>query len=172
MTQSDKAMNAADRSRKRIDPETVVGWGVDADPNNDPTRPMRDRSAVRDPGPVPERPLVQASDVEILQSVEYLQRPAVVGLSVPPRGLSGGLRRCAFRFSESQWGHWLLLMLADRVGVVEGRAGDVLRGRPPNPLVEMGRVSRARARSAALVTGAVAIAGLFAVIVLATRRRR
>lgn len=27
-----------------IDPVDVNGWGVDADPQNDPTYPMRDRS--------------------------------------------------------------------------------------------------------------------------------
>jgi hypothetical protein len=34
----------------------------------------------------------------------------------------------AFRFSESDLRHWLLLLLADRVNVVEGVAAEVNRG--------------------------------------------
>lgn len=171
MTQSDKAKAAASVSRDRIDPATVVGWNVDADPENDPTWPMRDRSENPTPGPGWDRPPVQAPDVEILRSVEHGRQPAVIGQSVPPRGLSGGLRRLAFRFSESQWGHWLLLMLADRVGVVEGLGDDILKGRPPNPLVEMGLVRRAHARSAAIGTAMALAAVVGAVVIVAVRRR-
>ena len=115
MTQSDKALAAALTARPTIDPSTVVGWGVDADAENDPTWPMRDRSMDDGPGMNWTRPSLQQPEVEILQSVEHLRRPAVVGLSTPPSGLSGSIRRYAFRFSESEWGHWLLLMLADRI---------------------------------------------------------
>ena len=34
--------------------------------------------------------------------------------------ISGAMRRLAFRWSESHWLHWLMLMGADRVNVVEG----------------------------------------------------
>jgi hypothetical protein len=164
MTQSDKSAAAAKEARPRIDPTTVTGWGVDADPENDPTWPMRDRSADDGPGMNWTAPPAQSADIEILQSVEHIRRPAVVGLSTPPTGVSGVLRRTAFRFSESQWGHWLLLILADRVNTIEGVIDDVARGRPPNPLVEMGFVKRARAREAAVATvflSGVALAGLF-----------
>ncbi|HEX8364403.1 MAG TPA: hypothetical protein VF603_03860 [Allosphingosinicella sp.] len=121
-----------------IDPTSVIGWGVDADPENDPTYPYRDRS--RDEGLTRnwERPPLQRSEVEILQSVEHLQRPAVFGTSTPPSGLSGVIRRGAFRYSESHWLHWLMLMGADRINVVEGVIGDLARGRIPNIPGEMG----------------------------------
>jgi len=126
------------RSPRLIDPTTVPGWGVDADPDNDPTYPMRDQS--HDHGLTKEwdRPAVQHPDVEILQSIEHLRQPAVVGTSVPPSGLSGVLRRSAFRWSESNWLHWMMLMGADRINVVEGVVADLAHGRVPNIPGEMG----------------------------------
>jgi hypothetical protein len=41
--------------------------------------------------------------------------------------VSGWIRRRAFRRSESDMRHWMLLLLADRVNVVEGLADDVRR---------------------------------------------
>lgn len=170
LTQSDRALAAAEDVRPRIDPQTVVGWGVDADPENDPTWPMRDRSNDDGPGMNWTPPPRQDSEVEVLQSVEHVRRPAAVGTSTPPSGLSGSLRRSAFRFSESQWGHWLLLMLADRINTVEGVFQDFGRGRLPNPLVEMGVVPQRRSREAALATAVVAGIGLGLVWGLARRR--
>ncbi|HYC73271.1 hypothetical protein [Brevundimonas sp.] len=171
MTQSDKADAAAADAHPRIDPTTVIGWGVDADPENDPTWPMRDRSMDDGPGMNWVRPPLQSPDVEILQSVEHKRLPASIGTSTPPRGLSGALRRQAFRFSESQWGHWLLLMLADRINTVEGLAQDVRRGRMPNPLVEMGVVPQSRSREAAAGTAALFALGVVAGLLFLRRRR-
>ena len=171
MTQSQQAAAAAEsEAQPKIDPATVVGWGVDADPENDPTWPMRDRSKDDGPGMNWTPPETQHTGVEILQSVEYPRRPAVVGQSTPPSGVSGVIRRAAFPFSESQWGHWLLLMLADRVNAVEGVIDDLLRGRAPNPLVEMGVVKRSRSGESAIATAAVL--GLVAVAVVTVARRR
>lgn len=172
MTQSTRAKAAADdATRPAIDPASVVGWGVDADVENDPTWPMRDRSKDDGPGLNWDRPPVQDADVEILQSVEHERQPAVVGTSTPPTGLSGFVRRRAFAFSESQWGHWLLLMLADRINSVEGVLQDLGRGRLPNPLVEMGLVKPSRSRESALATLAAAGAGILVVTWLIRRSR-
>ena len=121
-----------------IDPKSVVGWGVDADPKNDPTYPYRDRS--QDEGLTKdwERPPQQESDVEILHSIEHIRTPAVFGTSTPPSGVSGMIRRAAFRWSESNWIHWLMLMGADRVNVVEGVVQDLGRAKIPNIPAEMG----------------------------------
>ncbi|MNE57761.1 hypothetical protein D3C80_1527460 [compost metagenome] len=173
MTQSDKSKAAAEREHHpRIDPTTVVGWGVDADPDNDPTWPMRDRSLDDGPGMNWTPPLAQNSHVEILQSVEHLRRPAVVGESTPPSGLSGMIRRAAFRYSESQWAHWLLLIFADRIDSIEGVVRDVRSGRPPNPLVEMGLVERSKSRQAAFATLVAIGLGVAATGFVVTRRRR
>jgi hypothetical protein len=127
-----------------IDPSAVTGWGVDADPANDPTYPYRDRAA--DEGLTSDwrRPPLQGTDVEILQSIEHIRRPAVFGTSTPPRGLSGVIRRGAFRYSESHWFHWLMLMGADRINVVEGVLEDLARGKIPNVPGEMGIRSELR----------------------------
>ena len=121
-----------------INPAEVVGWGVDADPENDPTWPMRDRSGESKGGMDWRRPPLQEPRVEILQSIEHKRLPAVVGTSTPPSGLSGSIRRLAFRYSESQWAHWLLLLAADRINVLEGDLHDLTHGRFPNRFAEMG----------------------------------
>ena len=125
-------------ARTPIDPSAVVGWAVDADPANDPTYPYRDRSADEGLTNDWQRPPQQASEVEILQSIEHVRTPSVFGTSTPPSGVSGMIRRAAFRWSESNWLHWLLLMGADRINVVEGLVQDLGRGKVPNIPGEMG----------------------------------
>lgn len=134
-----------------VDTSEIAGWGVDADPRNDPTYPMRDRSREHGPGMAWRRPPLQTPEVEILRSIEHNRLPAVVGTSTPPSGLSGAVRRGAFKYSESQWAHWLLLMLADRINVVEGLLDDLGRGRIPNLLGERGIRSELRYNRAAFV---------------------
>ena len=131
-------MNALTGNKTLVDTSSVTGWAVDADPRNDPTYPYRERD--KDPGLTSNwvRPPVQQSNVEILQSIEHIRRPAVFGTANPPSGVSGMLRRVAFRYSESNWMHWLLLMGADRINVVEGVAQDLGRGKVPNIPAEMG----------------------------------
>lgn len=148
-------------ARPVVERHDIPGWGVDASPRNDPTYPMRDRAGDDSPGMNWRRPTRQASDVEILQSVEHNRRPAVFGTSTPPTAVSGAIRRAAFRYSESQWAHWLLLMLADRVNTVEGLVGDLARGKVPNLVDEMGLAAawkhdRAACTRKLVATGAVA----------------
>lgn len=154
-----------------IDPATVNGWGVDADPRNDPAYPMRDRSGDDAPGMRWERPPLQRPDVEVLRSVEHERLPAVVGTSTPPSGLSGAMRRVAFRFSESDWTHWLMLLGADRVNAVEGVLADLSRGRVPNVPAEMGIRSAWRHDREGLVARA-ALAGAVAAVAVALLRSR
>ncbi len=120
------------------DPSQIEGWGVDADPKNDPTYPMKDRNNGEHAGYSWERPPQQPIDVEVLHSNERPDVTSVFGTSTPPSGLSGAIRRLAFRYSESSYGHWLPLMLADRVSVVEGVLGDLKHGHVPNVLAEGG----------------------------------
>ena len=119
-------------------PAQVKGWGVDADPKNDPTYPMKKRNNGEHAGYSWERPPQQPVTVEVLHSNERPNLTAVFGTSTPPSGLSGMLRRFAFQYSESSYGHWLPLMLADRVGVVEGILGDLAHGHIPNIPGELG----------------------------------
>jgi hypothetical protein len=122
----------------RIDPTQIKGWGVDADPENDPTYPMKNRNNGEHAGYSWDRPSQQQGDVEVLHSNERPNVSATFGTSTPPSGLSGIFRRFAFKYSESSYAHWLPLMLADRVGVVEGILGDLVHGHIPNIPGELG----------------------------------
>jgi hypothetical protein len=120
------------------DPSQIKGWGADTDPKNDPTYPMKHRSDGEHAGYSWERPPQQPITTEILHSIERPNVTSVFGTSTPPSGLSGSIRRFAFRYSESSYGHWLPLMLADRVSVVEGVLDDLKHGRVPNVFAELG----------------------------------
>ena len=120
------------------DTSQIEGWGVDADPKNDPTYPMKHRTDGEHAGYSWERPPQQPVTVEVLRSIERSDLTAAFGTSTPPAGLSGTIRRFAFGYSESSYGHWLPLMLADRVGVVEGFVEDLNHGRVPNVFAERG----------------------------------
>src|ERR671921_2755031 len=100
--------------RTEKDPSQIEGQGIDADPKNDPTSPMKHPTDGEHAGYSWERPPQQPIDVEILHSNERPNVTAVFGTSTPPSGLSGMIRRFAFQFSESEYGHWLPLLLADR----------------------------------------------------------
>ena len=120
------------------DPSQIKGWGVDTDPKNDPTYPMKNRNDGEHAGYSWERPPQQPITTEILHSIERPNVTSVFGTSTPPSGLSGSIRRFAFGYSESSYGHWLPLMLADRVSVVEGILGDLKYGHVPNIFAELG----------------------------------
>jgi hypothetical protein len=99
---------------------------------------MKNRNNAEHAGYTWERPPQQSDDVEILHSNERPNLSATFGTSTPPAGLSGIIRRFAFQYSESSYAHWLPLMLADRVGVVEGILGDLVHGHIPNIPAELG----------------------------------
>lgn len=141
---------------KKIDPAQVKGWGIDADPKNDPAYPMKTRTEVDHAGYTWERPPQQPLTVEILHSNERPNVSAVFGTSTPPTGLSGMFRRFAFKYSEGSYGHWLPLMLADRIGVVEGILGDLAHGHVPNIPGELGIKAEWKHNRKNLVLGIVA----------------
>ena len=147
---------------KKIDPSQVKGWGIDANPKNDPTYPMKSRNNGEHKGYSWQRPTQQPVNIEILHSNERPHVTAVFGTSTPPAGLSGVLRRLAFRDSESSYGHWLPLMAADRIGVAEGVFHDLTRGKIPNFFAERGWAAEWKHNRASLLLrigiGAVVIA--------------
>jgi hypothetical protein len=116
----------------------INGWGIDADPENEPTYPMKKYTGDDHKRIHYEKPPQQPESVEILHSNERPNVTAVFGTSTPPSGWSGAIRRFAFKYSESSYGHWLPLLLADRVGVVEGIIDDLKKGHIPNIIAERG----------------------------------
>lgn len=133
----------------------IKGWGIDADPKNEPTYPMKnwtgdDHNRLRY-----DRPKQQPGEFEVLHSNERPRITAVYGTSVPPLGLSGMIRRFAFKFSEGSFGHWLPLMLADRINVCEGMIDDFKKGRIPNMFRERGLSTELKYNKKAFVTKTV-----------------
>lgn len=124
--------------REGKDYQHIKGWGIDADPKNEPTYPMKTYNGDDHRRLAWERPVLQQTAQEILVSVERPSPSAVVGETVAPTGLSGMLRRYAFKSSESEFSHWIPLLLADRVDAWEGILEDVRRGRLPNFFLEKG----------------------------------
>lgn len=109
------------RERTRDD---IEGWGADLDPEDRPAVP-KERIPARLDNVHWDYPEQQAVRVEVLHSIERPGITPVFGTACPPSGLSGAIRRRAFRRSESDLRHWLLLLAADRVNVVEGLIDDV-----------------------------------------------
>lgn len=121
-----------------IDPSRIPGWGSDADANDRPNYPIKQLTGDDHQRIHWKRPSLQANSVEILKSTERPYITAVFGTTQPPKGLSGALRRVAFRYSENMNRRWLLLLLADRINSLEGMLGDVLFFRFPNYIGEHG----------------------------------
>jgi hypothetical protein len=147
-------------SATAIDTSKIIGWGVDADPDNDPTYPYRERSGDDHSGQW-RRPARQEPEVELLHSIEHKLTPAVFGTSSPPKWISGWMRRLAFRWSESHWAHWMILLGADRVNMAEGLVEDLARGKLPNIPKEMGVPAEWRHNKTGLVkkVGVAALIG-------------
>ena len=140
-------------AQAKIDTTQVNGWGLDIDLKNDPTYPMKKRNNGEHAGYHWERPPQQPTTVEILHSNERPNLSAVFGTSTPPSGLSGMIRRFAFKYSESSYGHWLPLVLADRIGVVEGVLDDLAHGHITNIPRELGIKAEWEHNRKNLVTG-------------------
>jgi len=100
----------------------VPGAGVDAPMERRPGVPMEAE---------PPHPMGNASwtldrqvpptDVTILKRKELPELTPVFGNTIAPRLVSGAMRRAAYKIPEHFTSHWLLLMLSDRVDVLEHR---------------------------------------------------
>jgi len=120
------------------DYKNIPGWGMDADPENEPTYPMKNYTGDDHNRINYERSEQQPATVEILMSTERPVITRVFGTSVPPSGLSGMIRRYSFQHSEDRYRHWIPLILADRINMVEGLIDDIKQGQFPNMIKERG----------------------------------
>lgn len=116
----------------------IPGWGADLDPADRPSFPreaiVEDRTGAHWDFPEAQPELEPRE-----RSVEHGMLPPVFGTSCPTRGLSGLIRRAAYRrWSEARAAHWLVLLAADRVDVYESAVRDAVRGRPDNLVAETG----------------------------------
>jgi hypothetical protein len=115
------------RGAEQVSHVGIPGWGVD--------RKRRDRPGV--PREVAPRPLPgahgqeacqQVSKVPVLKMAERKDLPPVFGTAQPPRGLSGVLRQAAYRIPDHSTRHWAMLMVADRVDVIESGLRRMVQG--------------------------------------------
>jgi hypothetical protein len=114
---------------------TIPGWGVDLDPAD---RPSSAKEAFLETGAHWDFPERQPERVPREKSTEHKFLTPVFGTAQPLRGISGAIRRYAYTLSEGRTAHWLLLMVGDRVDVLEGRVEALVKGRPDNPITETG----------------------------------
>lgn len=122
----------------RKPPSEIQGWGADLDPAVRPAVPMHrypQRFVDMQTDDIPAQPL---RGVKVFHSNERPGLTPVYGTAQPPSGISGLLRQAGFRYSENDLRHWLMLMFADRVNVVEGIIEDLAQGQVPNLFQEMG----------------------------------
>ena len=139
-----------------------------------PAFPMRQESGDEHKGQSWQRPAQQDATVEVLHSNERPNLTAVFGTTVPPKGLSGQLRRLAFKFSESQMPHWVMLMAADRVQMIEAIGEDLSRGYVPNLFEEMGLKAEIKHNPARFVSriGVAAVVGIGLYLLLKPKSKR
>jgi hypothetical protein len=116
----------------------IPGWGVDLDPKDRPAVPKMPYSPESTGAHwhFPERqPETQPRE----RSIEHKFLTPVFGTSTPLRGLSGGIRRFAYRrYSEGRAAHWLILIAADRVDAIESHLRSFATLRPDNPITQTG----------------------------------
>lgn len=107
--------------------EVLLGEAVDANPVRRPGVPME---------ATPPRPIGAAHWTEparqhdpgfVLKRRGLAELTPVFGTACPPRGLSGLLRKAAYRIPDYRMSHWLVLLFADRVDVFEHRPLRLLR---------------------------------------------
>src|SRR5918998_2300798 len=131
-----KLAESSDELRARI-----PGWGADLNPEDRPSVPQErfDPGATGAHWDFPER---QPERWERERSIEHKFLTPVFGTSCPPKGLSGRLRKHAYRtYSEGRAAHWLILLAADRVDVLESNLRSLASRRPDNPIAESGVLS-------------------------------
>ena len=117
----------------------IPGWGADLDPADRPSYP-REQPGIETGAHwvFPER---QPEKWPRERSVEHAFLPPVFGTSTPPAGVSGAIRRYAYKYSEGRTAHWLLLIAADRVDAWEHHLKSFATLRPDNPITETGVLS-------------------------------
>ncbi len=115
----------------------IPGWGADLDPAQRPSVPRERLDLVT--GAHWDFPERQPGDPGRERSIEHGQLPPVFGAAAPLKGLSGRIRRLAYeRYSEARAAHWLLLLGADRVDVLESHLAALATPAPVNPLLKSG----------------------------------
>jgi hypothetical protein len=173
-SRGEDAVPVRSHSRATIpaDYRTINGWGADLDPANRPSYPKELPSDVMNVrGEVTDR---QVPHAKVHVSNEHPDLTPVFGIACPPKGLSGALRDYAYEYGEASNRHWLTLMLADRIDVVESLVMDALRGKPDRYIKEKGWTAYAKygnRKQKAVVVGAALLGALAVGLMIASVTR-
>jgi len=150
----------------------IPGWNIDFDPENEPTYPMKKYTGDDHKRLNYQRPPQQPVSVEILRSIERPNYSAVLGTTSPPSGLSGAIRRWAFKHSEDRYRHWIPLILADRINMIEGMIDDIKHGHFPNIIAERGYKAEWKYNKKGLAQKAVGLLLTTAVLTILFSKRK
>ena len=118
----------------------IPGWGADLNRADRPSVPKERAPSLN--GAHWDFPERQPERWPRERSIEHAFLTPVFGTSCPPKGLSGVMRKVAYkRYSEAKAAHWLLLLAADRVDALESTLASFATLRPDNPVTESGVLS-------------------------------
>jgi hypothetical protein len=131
-----------DPPRMRETPEQlrarIPGWGADLDPADRPSHPKLVYSP-ESTGAHWRFPDRQPGAEGRERSIEHAFVTPVFGTAQPLHGVSGAVRRLAYRrFSEGRNAHWLLLIAGDRIDAWGSHLRSFATPRPDNPITETG----------------------------------
>ncbi|MCW2516490.1 MAG: hypothetical protein JWR11_5532 [Mycobacterium sp.] len=113
----------------------IPGWGADLNKEDRPSVPKLKFLETGAHWDFPER---QPEKWPRERSVEHRFLTPVFGTAQPLRGLSGAMRKFAYKFSEGRAAHWMILLYADRVDAGEHHLRSLASLRPDNPITESG----------------------------------
>lgn len=120
-----------------LTPSRIPGAGYDADPERRPGVPME-----TSPKPAGnahwDRPEPMKPRPGIMKRANLKKMTPVFGTAQPVHGLSGALRRLGYSIPEHKLQHWAVLLLADRVDVMEDRAKRLLPFAAPLVAIGLG----------------------------------
>jgi hypothetical protein len=171
-TRGEDAVPVPSHSARHVpdDYRAINGWGADLDPANRPSYPKEYPSDVKTArGEVKHR---QVPHGKVHRSNEHPDLTPVFGAVCPPKGLSGLLRNYAFQYGEATNRHWMTLLMADRIDVIESLFTEAVRGRPDNYVKEKGWSAKFKyedERSRRGVYAGVALLGVVAAALIAAR---
>lgn len=115
-----------DRQRQKLEHRERPIVGADLSPQERPGVPMEEPPHALTPSS-PRHVEQQRLRRGIVRRKDLKRMTPVFGTAQPLAGLSGLLRRVAYGVRETRARHWLLLLMADRVDVLEHRVARLVK---------------------------------------------
>lgn len=116
----------SDRQRQRLEHRDRQALGADVDPRERPGVPMETAPHPLTPT-APQQVERQRPRHGIVHRKDLRQMTPVFGTAQPLHGVSGLVRRLAYNVRETRARHWMMLIFADRVDVLEHRIARLVK---------------------------------------------